>query len=57
MQNCQGNKIFLSTIKFKSQMITIFKMKMKKDIKVQKQKVVKECKIIKKKELNMNHLL
>jgi hypothetical protein len=38
-------------------MITIFKMRMKEDIKVQKQKVVKECKMIGKKELNMNLLL
>lgn len=56
MLNYQVNKI-LSVIKFKSQMITIFKMRMKVGLKVQKQKVAKECKMIGKKESNMNHLL
>ena len=56
MLNYQDNKIH-KAIKFKSQIIIIFKMKMREGIKVQKQKVVKECKMIGKKELHMNHLL
>ena len=56
MLNYQVKKILL-VIKFKSQMITIFKMKMKEVTKAQNQKVVKECKMIGRKESNMNHLL
>jgi hypothetical protein len=56
MLNYQVKKI-LTIIKYKSQMITVFKMKMKQVIKVQEQKVAKECKMIGRKESIMNHLL